>query len=167
MIDFLKVLLIFFPGCSDRASLASLAKNLWEVDLYMLSNASRECICRETVLSFTKCPFGIRFTKEKRFPLWNRSMAGAKKGSVFVRGAGPVGEKPLSLSPPLAGFRFASGPPSRRTRSSHLAFRLQKIPKWRQLEPVKSIRKKAPKKMFPRSFKVRIFWRIFCWRCVN
>ena len=33
MIDFLKVLLIFFPGCSDRASLASLDKNLWEVDL--------------------------------------------------------------------------------------------------------------------------------------
>ena len=33
VIDFLKVLLIFFPGCSDRASLASLAKSLWEVDL--------------------------------------------------------------------------------------------------------------------------------------
>ena len=30
IIDFLKVLLIFFPGCSDRASLA---KNFWEVDL--------------------------------------------------------------------------------------------------------------------------------------
>ena len=33
VIDFLKVLLIFFPGCSDRASLPSLAKSLWEVDL--------------------------------------------------------------------------------------------------------------------------------------
>ena len=39
-------------------------------------------------------------------------MAGAKKGSVFVWGAGPVGEKPLSLSPPVAGLRLPVPPNS-------------------------------------------------------
>ena len=39
-------------------------------------------------------------------------MACAKKGSVFVRGAGPVGEKPLSLSPTLAGFQLPVPPNS-------------------------------------------------------
>ena len=39
-------------------------------------------------------------------------MACAKKRSVFVRGAGPVGEKPLSLSPPLAGFQLPVSPNS-------------------------------------------------------
>ena len=39
-------------------------------------------------------------------------MAGAKKGSVFVWGTGPVGEKPLSLSPPVAGLRLPVPPNS-------------------------------------------------------
>lgn len=39
-------------------------------------------------------------------------MAGAKYGSVFVWWAGPAGEKPLSLSPPLAGFQLPVSPNS-------------------------------------------------------
>ena len=118
---------------------------------------------------------------EKRYCLWRNApleyisqRKSASRSKIIVWQAqnmgvclfGGRGRRAKSPSPFRLPWR-ASDYPSRRTRSSHLAFHLQKIAKWRQLEPVKSIRKKAPKKMFPRSFKVRIFWRIFCWRCVN
>ena len=60
VIDFLKVLLIFFPGCSDRASLASLAKNLWEVDLPQL------LLVNGTV--FHEMPLWNTFHKGKALP---------------------------------------------------------------------------------------------------
>lgn len=165
MIDFLKVLLIFFPGCSDRASLASLDKNLWEVDLpqvYVIKCFSWMYLPRNGSLS-RNAPLEYisqrKSASHSEIIVWQAQ----KRGVCLFGGRGRWAKSPSPFRLPWR----ASGYLSRRTRSSHLAFHLQKIPKWRQLEPVKSIRKKAPKKMFPRSFKVRIFWRIFCWRCVN
>ena len=165
MIDFLKVLLIFFPGCSDRTSLASLAKNLWEVDLpqvYVIKCFSWMYLPRNGTV-FDEMPLWNTFHKGKALPALKSWWQAQNMGVCLFGGRGRRAKSPSPFRLPWR----ASDYPSRRTRSSHLAFHLQKIPKWRQLEPVKSIRKKAPKKMFPRSFKVRIFWSIFCWRCVN
>lgn len=122
IIDFLKVLLIFFPGCSDRASLA---KNF-------MGSRPAASLCYQIVLvnylprngtCFHEMSLRNTFHKGKVLPVLKIIVwLAQKKGIVFVRGAGAggrwaEGEKSLSLSPPSPpSFQSPRVPPAENSK---------------------------------------------------